>query len=412
MRVHSAAAAIAIAIAWIGTGCHRDRDRGESPPRPSRPSSEAQGIPSWNGDWSSTPQLPDVVALYESLQPLEVGALRSGLLVCRIDVKPNNATRDVFSDPDLAMELSAGSTWIATVYGKSDSWTATVAVAAVDLAPGADVRATVWDRDDFSDGEHIADLAGRFTGTFPITLAAPAATIECRAVPASVLADRTAAALRVTDTALDALAAGPGVDFVSNRARPKKLLDAARRAIAAAAGHAGWRADRVRERVAREQELERDWQRRVRAAGDELVAKLPAPGALVPLDGAQLSVGGKLDCDPSSIAREVARAFPGQAPVSVACLLRVDLTPVAEATIFPWDLNNRKVKLLARDGEDFAASESWLELDGALLTEWPQRLTPGMRISLVFLTGDSVAQKLPELATISIRKARAAVRIR
>lgn len=395
-----------MAITFALVGCRSDSGGPPPPPPPA-----AVGDPLWSSAWPTVPQVPDAVALYESLQPFEAAALHAGLLACRIDAAENPATRDVFSGPDLAMEMTLGAGPSMIVRGKSDSWRSTVTLAAIDLARGAEVRAVIWDHDDLTDGEHIAELAGRFTGAFPLRLANAAATVECRAVPANALEVRVIAALSAADSALDAFAATPVAEFVSNRARSNKQVNAARRAITKAASHVGWHVDRVRERVARAEELERDWQRRLQEARDERIGRLPALGERVTIDGARLSVAGALDCDAQRIEREVARVFPGQAPGNIGCLLRVDVTPVPGAT-FDWYSYSVGAKLVARDGEEFEVHETWAEIGGAPMTHRPPTLTPGMRISVVYTAGGLAAQAPPELAAISVRKETVLVRVR
>ena len=372
IRAMTGAWQIAIAISVVAC-----KPRGTPEPVPVA----AIGDPLWGyAGEPRIPQLVDADAVFDAL-PAErtLGSVRAGLLVCRIDAKYNEATKDPASDPDLTMAITIGGAPMRIVWGASDSWRATMSVAAVDLARGDRVRVEGWDNDDLTSNERIGEITQTFDGSLPLVLRTDAMTVECRAMAQSELAARVATAMREADAALDALDRALVPNFTAADLNfPKQQVAAARRSITSGAAYVGWNVVDIQRRVVREQQLDREWTRRVRARVDALVAESRPPGELVPIARSHVSVAGKLTCDPASV-----------------CVVVVELAPDEGSPLDVFYSSGLSVRLIARDGTSFSTSEVRAQ-HGTTVTH-PDKLT------VTFNVHDDMKLQ-PELAVVRMRK--------
>jgi hypothetical protein len=254
----------------------------------------AYGLPAL---WREGPaQVPDAVNVFFDADDIS-GPIDKGVLLCRVDIVGNRGW-DTFGAVDLAVTLTVGKGPPTAVRGPEDRSSAVVSLPAIDLAPGQKLKVLVEDRD-VTENEFIARGAADYAGKLPLRINLDDVQVECRAVGRATAVARAKAPLAKAAHAMNAVErAVPDLSRAGLGAPDSARWDVAARIDDAAA----WLGDddaSVRALVTQLDAALAAFHERARADVRALPARLPAPGATVPMSS--LGVNAKLMVGPSLV---------------------------------------------------------------------------------------------------------------
>ncbi|MEM9189799.1 MAG: hypothetical protein AAGF12_11520 [Myxococcota bacterium] len=149
-------------------------------------------------------QLADAERIFDDAAPLSVGVVQGGLLVCSIQLTPEQAS-DTFSSADIGVRVRIGRRRDRDLWGPDGQSRAYVTMPDLRITPGERVRLAVRDRDLFFD-DAIGRSSTRYQGAFPIVLEDDEFQAECRALDRATVHARVAPVLQRATAAVEATA--------------------------------------------------------------------------------------------------------------------------------------------------------------------------------------------------------------
>lgn len=252
-------------------------------------------------DTSLEPQIADAAAAYDAAGPVR-GDLVDGVLLCRAVVSSarqwDNTVLARRRAPDVALHLVDGArTRVGVAPG--DSHTGVVSFPGVTLRRGGTVLLRVEDVDRRG-SEHVGEVRATYRGALPLAFPpAPYATVECRGLSAAdarrALSERLAAA----EAAVTALEQAATPDLRQRDAGwPRHAAWAARSALVAAAGYAGWAHAELTALRARFEGVGATFEARKREAARTLFDALPPATEDVAVEGSVFAARADgLECE-------------------------------------------------------------------------------------------------------------------
>lgn len=219
----------------------------------------------------------------------ERSTLAEGILWCAAAVPEEQWPTDI---PDLVFDISVGGHCPARVLASSNQYSVEFLLQDVTLREGDEVRFEVSDEDGILGWDRVGELTLVHQGTFPVAGANDVIAIRCRPVPDQVVSQRSAAAEREADAALDRAlqTAAPSPLTIDTQ----RSLWRVPQTLLSTVAWSGWRHPRVHRLAARYQAIRAGYDVGARAALETVWAATPDPGPPVSMGDGVFSVQARL----------------------------------------------------------------------------------------------------------------------